>query len=160
LSRAAEVGTLAYRGAEVARELLRVGGVGSGGLVSRDDLEALSDVDELASASEVEARGTALTIPWHDETAAKSSGVERHVIIAIDRRGSAAAICYEEAREGLPILDGELICPLLAQPVQRSIPRVTPGTALAQWCPARIQIDGELSVVAVANANVRVTPPR
>lgn len=158
LSRAAEVGALVYRGTEVARELMRVGGVGNGGLVSRDDLEAVSDVDERAAESEADGGGTSLTIPWHEESAV-GSAVERHAIIAIDRRGSAAAICYEDATSGIPILDGELVCPLLARPVQRSVPRIAPGTPLSQVCPARIQLDGESGVLAVISSNARIKAP-
>jgi gamma-glutamyltranspeptidase/glutathione hydrolase len=151
LARAAARGGSAWVDSAVARELCRVAGAAQSGLVSSDDFAPAMDLDQPASVP--------LEFPWGAED--RAAGCSSEVVIAIDRKGEAVVVCYEVANEGLAVCGGELVCPLVAQPVLRGVPRVRPGTALPQRCSGRIEINPDTGqVVAVASGSLRLVAPR
>jgi hypothetical protein len=142
LTRAASQGATVFRGSAVERELLRVAAPAHGGLVGEEDFSPPADLDHAASSNQ------GLALPWEDAARAPRA----QTILATDRRGTAVAVCYEDAVEGLPLFAGELICPLLAVPVMRGVPRVRPGEPLPQACSARVTFDEDASRVLSVTA--------
>jgi gamma-glutamyltranspeptidase/glutathione hydrolase len=151
LARAAEQGGTAWQGSVVARELVRIAGPARGGLISREDFTPSADVDHGVSAP--------AGFPWAGQTGPAGSTCQ--AVIAIDRRGTAAVVCYDVAEEGIPISGGELISPLAAEPVLRGVTRVRPGTPLPQRCDGCIEIDPESGrIEGVASGSLRLGVPR
>jgi gamma-glutamyltranspeptidase/glutathione hydrolase len=150
LARAAAQGGTAFHGSAAARELLRVAGKAEGGLVSSEDFLPHTDIDHPVSVP--------IEFPWASENSA--SGSTNEVVIAIDRRGGAAVVCYDVAQEGIAICDGELVVPLAAVPVLRGVTRVRPGTPLPHRVGGRIELDPEdASVRAVTSGPLSLDAP-
>lgn len=142
LERAASLGAGVFRGSRVALELRRIGAPAHGGLVSEDDFEPADDLDHPAQVED------GLVLPWQDD----ARNPDARVILAADRRGSAVAVCYEDASEGAALFGGELLCPLLAVPVLRGVPRVSPGASLPQACSPRINVEESTNRVLSVSA--------
>lgn len=151
LDRAAAQGAGVFRGSALQLELLRVGAPAHGGLVGEDDFQPAQDLDHPARLED------GLVLPWQ----LSGSNPNARAILTTDRRGTAVAFCYEDATVGLPLFAGELICPLLAEPVMRGVPRVRPGVSLPQVCAPRVALDEASNrVLAVSVGSLTLAVPQ
>lgn len=150
LKRAGDRGGSALQGSALERELTRRAGAAEGGLVSPADFEPATDVDHPI--------GPEGAFPWGDGD--RAPGTSAEAVLAVDQAGGAAVVCYDVAEQGFPLFDGELVSPLVAQPVLRGVPRVRPGTPLSQRCAGRLEFDTTGRVVAATWGTLRVVPPR
>jgi gamma-glutamyltranspeptidase/glutathione hydrolase len=138
------------------REVVKAAGPVQGGLIGPRDFDAARlTLDEPAALHEEGGRKV-WTTPWAREPAAVGAELGHgHAIVAIDVRGVAAAVCYRRVNEGfsVPALDLEL--PTLASPVQRGVPRTSPGTRLSAPSPIAITSGAAsaLEVVAYPSAS-------
>jgi len=125
LERIAEVGAGALAEPAYRRPLLRLGSVSDGGLVTPSDLEP----PELSAEPLAEQKlGGAdwLVAPGKDGAEPQSASA----ILAVDAQGVFAAVAYRRVELGRVVDELELLVPLLAVPVLRGVPRVSPGTRL------------------------------
>lgn len=117
-------GVLALRKPEVLGALLRTAGPVAGGLLTEQDvLEATPE----ESVAERKAIGTEAVLQQPPFGA--DAGRDGHVVVAVDARGTLAALAAMPTAEGLDVGALELSLSLDAAPVRRGVPRVTPGTA-------------------------------
>lgn len=127
-------GGAAFKDSEVSRALLMLASPAQGGMLTRDDFDQVSALDLPAEVGDaLVSQGFPDPTPHRD--------LEPQAIVALDRRGSAAVLCYAKAVAGAPILDGELLAPRIAVPVLRGVTRVRPGTPLSPAGGASIELD-------------------
>jgi gamma-glutamyltranspeptidase/glutathione hydrolase len=163
-------GAGAFSDVTFVRPLLRTAGPSQGGLISSADFGAPGDLDHEAVTRETK-EGTLLEAPWAAEGAEvdiSELGVGC-AILAVDVRGTFAALSYRRLVDGFPLDDLELEAPLCAVPVRRGVSRVSPGTPLPAPAPVALVVDGAGTVVeavaaptvlrlsSVADATLRLT---
>jgi hypothetical protein len=131
----------------VERALQTAANPSVGGLISHLDLAAAHSID--CRADELTAAGKRrLEVPWSGAQSG-SPAWEGHAAVAMDARGSSAAIAFGNAERGIELADLELMAPLAAVPVERGVPRTRPGTALPHWAPLAILLDADGAPVEV-----------
>jgi gamma-glutamyltranspeptidase/glutathione hydrolase len=126
----------------IAGELIAVCGRIAGGLLTRDDLDAIlpAILPVHEAALEGPARQAAF-IPWRQaalsgtRSEAPLPGGHTHVVAAFDHRGLVAVACYERPEEGVTVEPLGLVAPFTASPVLRGETRVGPGTPAAAAAP-------------------------
>jgi gamma-glutamyltranspeptidase/glutathione hydrolase len=158
LKRVAQRGPSALSEERFAGEVVAVCGRVAGGLVTRDDLEAV--LPQILPTTEDPLRGPARLaafVPWLERGEgeghpANASRVQ--AVAAADHRGLLAVACYELAEDGVAIDALELLAPFTASPVLRGETRVKPGApspAAAPIALVRTASEGALDVaLAVA----------
>ena len=145
LRRIAQHGPSAIAAEGIAGELIAVCGRVAGGLLTRDDLEAVLPVIVPAEGrlAGLPRRASAAFVPWREAAvpAARSepslSGAHVQVVAAVDHRGLVAVACYERHDDGILIESLGLVAPFTASPVLRGKPRVRPGTPVPAGRPSR-----------------------
>jgi len=140
LGRIRAVGAAALTEGEFVRALLRVAGPSQGGMLTPADFSAVPDIDQDAvtrKLGEAEVREPAWAVDEREPAAGSDLGIG-YAVCAVDVRGVFAAICYRRVTDGFLIEELELEAPLGAVPVQRAVPRVSPGERLP--CPAPIAV--------------------
>jgi gamma-glutamyltranspeptidase/glutathione hydrolase len=141
LRRIAQRGASALASDAIGAELVAACGRVAGGLLTRDDLDAVlptivpTEERRLAGGARV-----AAFAPWRAEAIAarEDSGLSAaavHVVAAADHRGLLAVACYERPDDGVPIEALGLVAPLVAAPVLRGQPRVRPGIPVPASAP-------------------------
>src|SRR5690606_18382980 len=154
LRRIRSVGAQAMNEPMFVRPMLRGAGPSQGGLLTPSDFGAIPDIDrEAAEASTGSER--VLTAPWAEEPLPE--GYLQNIgigsaVIAIDVRGTCAALCYRRTVDGFPLEDLELEAPLGAIPVERGITRVAPGARLPAPAPIAIVVDASNAPTEVVAA--------
>jgi hypothetical protein len=151
----------------VSGEIVAVCGRIAGGLVTRDDLEAvlpaIVPTQELALRGEVR---RAAFIPWRESaivtarqgslgatrTEASLAGAYTQVVAAVDHRGLVAVACYERRDDGVPIEPLGVVAPFTASPVLRGQTRVRPGTPVPAAAPIALVRTAEEAVLDMALA--------
>jgi gamma-glutamyltranspeptidase/glutathione hydrolase len=158
LKRIAQRGPSTLADDSVGSEIVALCGRVVGGLLTRDDLDAI--LPAIVPASEVALRGPArhaAFVPWSEEANAESgvSAAHVHVVAAADHRGLLAVACYERSEVGVAIDALELIAPFTATPVLRGKTRVSPGALLPAAAPiALVRTASEAALdVAIAIAH-------
>jgi hypothetical protein len=143
LERVAQVGASALSEAAYRRGLLRVASASEGGVLTPRDLEPPQDID--VPATELMAEGGRMIVaPWASEVSAANEAAGRGAAVAaIDIHGLLATALYRVADVGLWIEELQMVAPLVAAPVQRGVPRVSPGTRLPTAAPALLRFDEE-----------------
>ena len=133
LKKIASHGPRAIEERPLSAELLNVAGRPSGGLLTTDDLS--SPRPELLPASPAR-RGDRiiLSVPWANREdgapappAPEVDIASTRAVAAVDRHGTFAVACWEEAPEGIWLGDLGIKAPLSAEPVRRGKTRVRPG---------------------------------
>ncbi len=129
-------GPRAFLADGIADEMIASAGRLAGGLLCREDFEALPQV-ETARAELLGGRQMA-RVRWSDDAMPLGARDASHteVLAACDDRGIFAIACYEVHPQGLSIEALGLVAPLVAQPLQRHVPWTPPGTP----CPAAAPI--------------------
>jgi len=125
----AQRGPSAMLDESIAGELVASCGRIVGGLLTRDDLDAV--MPAITPTTEVALRGPARRaafVPW--SAGAASSRVQ--IVAAVDYRGLLAVACYERGEDGVTVDALDLLAPGTAAPVLRGQTRVKPG----EPCPA------------------------
>lgn len=137
------------------RPLLHRGGASEGGLVSLGDFVPMAEVDFAAVPAPDDDR--ARVVPWGVEPHSVTEGSELQAVVAVDRRGTAALLCYEQCTRGIEVDELELRAPRAARPVRRGITRTTPGAALPMPAPLRLLL-AENGLVQRAEAQIDGVP--
>ncbi len=143
---------------DVAGEIVAVCGRVPGGLVTRDDLDAV--LPEIVPAEERALKGAARRaafVPWRESALAVRSesslpGGNVHVVGAVDHRGLVAMACYERRDDGVAIDALGLVAPFTAAPVLRGQPRVRPGTPCGTAAPIALVRSAEDAALDMALA--------
>lgn len=148
LRRIRSVGAGALSEPGFVRAMLSSAGPSQGGLLTPTDFGAIPDLDQPAVEAEVE--GARLIEPsWareaQDETALGSGAA----VLAVDARGTFAALSYRRTVDGFPLEDLDLEAPLLAVPVMRGVTRVSPGARLPTAAPIAVRRDASGNAVEV-----------
>lgn len=139
LERVAQVGASALSEAAYRRGLLRVASASEGGLLTVRDLEPPEGVD-VPAAEQLSGSGGWILAPWAAENLPRPDLLgQGAAVAAVDVHGMLAAALYRIPGEGIWIEELQLLAPLLATPVHRGVPRVTPGTCLGAPAPAAIR---------------------
>lgn len=142
LRKIAQRGPSAIAAETFAGELVAVCGRLAGGLLTRDDLDAV--LPAIVAARELPLQGPARRaafVPWREAAMAGKRGEPSlaggrvHVVAAIDHRGLVAAACYEAREDGIAVEPLGLVAPFMASPVLRGQPRVRPGTPAVAAAP-------------------------
>jgi hypothetical protein len=161
LRKIAQRGPAVLSSEAVAGEIVAVCGRIVGGIVTRDDLDAVLPV--IVPAQERALSGAARRaafIPWREAALASRSepslpGADTHVVAAVDHRGLVAVACYERRDDGVSIDALGLVAPFTASPVLRGQTRVRPGTPVPAPAPiALVRTTEEATLdmtLAVAN---------
>lgn len=124
-------GATALRSGEPLRHLVSAAGAPAGGLLTETDLVEARPGDDPAV---FQAHGAlAIAAPWWPSPPA---GRRAQVVVAADLHGGVAALAYVPDDEGVLVPELEVRLPRDAEPVRRSVPRVSPGTP----CPATAPI--------------------
>lgn len=134
-----QVGGGLFSDGAFVRALLRVAGPAQGGVLGPGDFSSAPDADRPPAESPV-AEGTLLEPAWASEVEEADEpalGVGAAVGV-VDVRGALAGVVYRRLSEGLLVEELEVELPLLARPVRRGVPRVSPGQRLP--CPAPIAV--------------------
>ena len=135
--RAAGAGAMQEPG--FVRPLLQVAGPSQGGLLTPSDFGAIADIDQTAADRKV--GQTSLYEPeWarDDIDEGDTSGIGA-AVLAVDVRGTFAALSYRRTVSGFPLEDLELEAPLMAVPVRRGVARTAPGARLPVPAPVAIR---------------------
>jgi hypothetical protein len=139
----------------LARDWLAELGPVSGGACTQADLAPRGDLDApcfeqpLGFASPFETAG-APPLPGRE-----------HALVAVDVAGLFVALAFAELDEGAPLLGGELLAPLLGEPVRRGVPRLRPGAPLGFDVELALERDQEARIVrAVGRARAAGSSPR
>jgi hypothetical protein len=142
LRKIAQRGPSAIAAEAIAGELIAVCGRIAGGLLTRDDLEAI--LPAIVAAREVPFEGSVRQVafvPWREaalsgaRSEAALPGAHVHVVAASDHKGLVAVACYERPEEGVTVEPLGLVAPFTASPVLRGQTRVAPGTPAAAAAP-------------------------
>lgn len=123
-----------------------------GALLGPEDFEELSSEIAQPGPSMAFAGHRVLTAPWTDE-GAMAGVVEggRGVVLAADNRGGLAAVIFERPARTLPLYDGDIELPLLAQPLLKGVPRLRPGASLPMAMPVAVVTNEARSVALAAS---------
>jgi gamma-glutamyltranspeptidase/glutathione hydrolase len=100
----------------VASELIAAAGRAAGGLLTKNDLEAVRPSVVRRDDSTIEPSGI-VRVPW--SRPAEPVAPVTQVVAATDAWGLAAVASYESTREGLDVGELGIVLPLLAEPVRR-----------------------------------------
>lgn len=131
-----------------------------GALLGPEDLEAPSLESAQGTPHAFGAR-PGLVAPWaFDEALAGVTEAGRLLVVAADPSGGLAAVVADRPARVLPLFDGEIELPLLAQPMLKGVPRVRPGAPLPMAAPCAIAIDGDRPFAAVASARRSIDDQR
>ena len=142
LGRVRAAGAAALSDPRFVRELLRIAGPAQGGLISTKDFDASALVIDHPVLERVENDRHTIRTPWTADVVEPNPALGRgHAVCAIDVRGVAAALCYRRISDGLLVPALELELPLAGVPVQRGVPRVSPGTRLPAPSPMQIVLE-------------------
>jgi hypothetical protein len=78
--------------------------------------------------------------PWarDDIDPAEALGIGA-AVLAVDVRGTFAALAYRRTVSGFPLEDLELEAPLVAVPVRRGVARIAPGARLPSPTPIAVR---------------------
>jgi len=150
LKKIAQRGPSALLGEDIAGELVAACGRVAGGVLTRDDLDAV--LPAIVPADEVPlpgpARRMASFAPWRRPSGAQPLGAGYvEVVAATDHRGLVAVACYERRDDGVLIEPLGLLAPLVASPVLRGEPRVRPGVPVEAAAPiALVRTEGAFDV--------------
>ena len=142
-------GPSAFLADGIADELVVRAGRHAGGLLCREDFEALPQVEN--ARTELLGGRQMARIKWRDDIApiGARDGTHTEVLAACDDRGIFAIACYEVHTQGLAIEALGLVAPLVAEPVQRHVPWTPPGTPCPSAAPiALIEESGIVSWAA------------
>lgn len=139
------LGAAALASPTIARPLIHLAGPSEGGALTVADLEAIPELDHVASSSLPSER----VVPWlHDrldsshmpEDEWEAQALRQRGLCACDAGGGVAALCYDNLISGLRVDELELVLPLNAVPVRRGAPRVAPGRFLPAPTPVFIEV--------------------
>jgi hypothetical protein len=160
LRRIRAVGAAALAEPSFVRPMLHIAGPSQGGLITPSDFGPTTDIDQPALEREVEGQFYFET-GWASEEIPDTDGLGIGCsLCAVDVRGVFAALSYRRTADGVPLEELELEAPLLAVPVQRGVPRVSPGATLP--CPAPMVLkrddSGALVEVIAAPGALRLDP--
>jgi hypothetical protein len=148
------VGAGAISDTSFVRPMLHAAGLSQGGLLTPADFGAVPDLDCEAATRKL-AGSTLVEPPWASEGAevdVSELGIGC-AVLAIDVRGTFAALCYRRLTDGFLLEDLELEAPLGAVPVLRGVTRIAPGARLPAPAPIAIRgANGELDQVLAAPA--------
>lgn len=161
LNRVRATGAAAFSEARFVRELLRVAGPAQGGLLGAQDFDSSRLVlDQPVTERDADGRRL-ITTPWQAEVDDVPEELGHgHAILAIDVRGVAAALCFRRITNGLVLPALELELPTLAVPVERGVPRVSPGTRLPAPSPISIGLeDGSATEVLAYPSAANLAQP-
>lgn len=144
LSRIASRGPRAIEERPLGPELLAIGGRPSGGLLTADDLAVPRPPVEKASRNHLDKR-ILVTLPWtHVENGAPAPPAAEvdigrvRCLACVDRNGTFAVACWEDATDGIAIADLALRAPFGAEPVRRGKTRIRPGDARPSASPVAL----------------------
>jgi hypothetical protein len=158
LRKIAQRGPSALIAEEIAGEIVAVCGRIAGGLVTRDDLDAI--LPAIIPAEELALEGDARRaafVPWREAALSRRSepslpGAYVQVVAAVDHRGLVAVACYERPEDGVTIEPLGLVAPFAASPVLRGQPRVRPGTPTPTAAPIALVRTSEDAALDMALA--------
>jgi hypothetical protein len=143
------------------RPILRTAGLSQGGLLTPSDFGAVPDLD--CDAATRKLAGSSLIEPPWARDVVEIDPSELGIgcaVIAIDVRGTMAALCYRRLTDGFLFEDLELEAPLAAIPVLRGVTRIAPGARLPAPAPIAIRGgDGEPDEVMAAPAALGIGKP-
>jgi len=131
-----DFGAAALTASAFYRPLIHVAGPSEGGMLTSSDFTTTPEVD-LAAQRVNDGEGR-LGVPWDDGSA---GALELDYVAAIDAQGIAAVAAYHHCRSGMAVPELDLLAPLCAQPVIRSVTRVKPATALPLAVDLAIRFD-------------------
>ncbi len=154
LGRIRAVGAAALTEGEFVRAMLRVAGPSQGGMLTPADFSAVPDIDQDAAArmlGDTEVREPGWAMDEREPVAGSDLGIG-YAVCAVDVRGVFAAICYRRVTDGFPLEELELEAPLGAVPVERGVPRVSPGERLPTPAPIAVVCDAAGAPVEVIAA--------
>jgi gamma-glutamyltranspeptidase/glutathione hydrolase len=134
LRRIRAVGAAALQESSFVRPLLHVGGVAEGGLLTQADFTHVRDVDQPAAARSLPS-GVFYEPGYAREGNVSADGPIGCALLTIDFRGIVVVASYYRTMSGLLIDDLEVEVPLVAIPVERGVPRVSPGAPLPTPAP-------------------------
>jgi len=132
-------GAPVLRSGAVADALVAAAGFNAGGLLTAEDLDHVPTASATAAALRGEGKdAAALRIhvePWPSGAAA-AGDLGPEIVLAADSNGIVAALAVHVgaarlADRALLVAEHAIALPLVAEPVRRGVPRVTPGTRLA-----------------------------
>lgn len=139
LERVAQVGAGALLEASYRRGLLRVAAASEGGLMTPRDLDPPNDVD-LEATETVVGDARYRLAPWAEDAPLEGRDDGRGAAVAaVDVHGTFAVALYRVAEGGQWVEELEMWAPLVATPVRRGVPRVTPGTRIPAPAPAAVR---------------------
>jgi gamma-glutamyltranspeptidase/glutathione hydrolase len=134
LSRIASRGPRALEERPLGLELIATAGRPNGGLLTSDDLASPRPEVQKAGRVERDSGRVLVTFPWtrieDDLPAAPAHEVDVarvRAVAAVDRNGTFAIACWDEATDGLLVPELGLRAPFFAEPVRRGQTRVRPG---------------------------------
>jgi gamma-glutamyltranspeptidase/glutathione hydrolase len=146
------VGAGAISDTSFVRPMLRAAGLSQGGLLTPSDFGSVPALDCEAATRKV-GGVTLIEPPWAGD-ATDVDPAELGIgcaVMAIDVRGTFAALSYRRLSDGFSLEDLELEAPLSAIPVLRGVTRVAPGARLPAPAPIAIRrVDGEATAVIAA----------
>jgi gamma-glutamyltranspeptidase/glutathione hydrolase len=146
----------------VVDELIAVCGRLAGGLLTRDDLDAI--LPSIAASEELRLPGPARVAAFVPERASALLGEEPttlsaphvEVVAAADYRGGLLAVaCYERPDDGVTIDALGLVAPVKASPVLRGQTRVPPGALVQAAAPMALVRNASEASLDVALAVAR-----
>ena len=144
LRRIAAVGAGAFAESTIAHPLLAVAGASQGGALTLTDLGQVGELDTTGRILSKTGDGIELATPWEASTSKAAKGRSAPVVIvAVDGHGRFAALCAEQALQGMPIDELELLAPFAAKPVMRGVPKEPPGSALPSRIDLRVRLTRE-----------------
>jgi gamma-glutamyltranspeptidase/glutathione hydrolase len=156
LKRIAQRGPSALLDEALAGELVNSCGRVAGGLLSRDDIDAV--LPAIVAAGEGAQAGRAAFVPWR--SSARGAGDPKssayvQIVAASDHRGLVAVAAYERRDDGVAIAALSLVAPFMASPVLRGQPRVKPGEPAPSSAPIALvrSADGAMFDLALGIAN-------
>jgi hypothetical protein len=94
--------------------------------------------------------------PWLEGGELPLSSDVRLCILVADSRGSLVTILSEPPRGTLPIFDGELGLPLVADPPRKGLTRTKPGTPLPCPAPVVAVLENDMPVALLATTASKV----
>jgi hypothetical protein len=148
------VGAGAISDTSFVRPMLRSAGLSQGGLLTPADFGAVPDLDREAATRKL-AGSSLIEPPWAGDPGEVDLGEIGigFAVIAVDVRGTFAALSYRRSTDGFLLEDLELEAPLGAVPVLRGVTRIAPGARLPAPAPIAVRsADGELDQVIAAPA--------
>jgi hypothetical protein len=163
LKRIAQRGPAALVDDPIASELVAAGGRLAGGVLTKEDLDALRPAVVACNLHALAAGRRASIAPWRvagilgDGDGAPIDASRARVVAVADAKGLLAIACYEVHDDGVDVPELGLRAPFTAEPVLRGQTRVRPGEPRPAAAPIALAehegvLDVALAITGVTTA--------